>query len=72
MATKPGTEIAELLPLLLATVPPVDEALGVIEPLDDVLALSTLGVSLIFEATLLADDLALALLAVFNVFLGIV
>jgi hypothetical protein len=65
--TNPGTTTLELFVLFLLA--KNDGELIGTELLTDVVVL---GVSAIFEATLLADVLALALLAFFRVFLGIV
>jgi hypothetical protein len=75
MPTKPGTTTLELV--LFAIFPEFElptEAAVVDVLLATELADETalLTVSVIFEATLLADALALALLAFFSVFLGIV
>lgn len=72
--TNPGTVIAELLVVAfpeteLLTEADADDTLLVIELADDD---ALLAVSVIFEATFLADAFALALLAFFSVFLGIV
>jgi hypothetical protein len=67
MPTNPGTTTLELFELFLLAKND-GEPIGT-ELLTDVVVL---GVSVIFEATLLADVLALALLAFFRVFLGIV